>query len=755
MNSKTPRKPARLFAQFLMLLGSVWLSGHAIVAFTQVPQKHVLLVYENRSDMQGNVVVDQTIRAFLRKEFDVSVDIHSEYFEIPAAFEKDHDVLVNWLRHKYAGITFDVVVPVGSSALPFVSAYQRELFPNAQVVFWGREDAIQNWKSDSPLTGVLAPTMVRQMNAEVGFILRLQPDLRNMVVISGAAEPDRQWEAVARRELRSFEQRLSITYLAAPVLEDLHEYVQNLPPHTAIIFTAMNEDGAGKRLVKSEVLTKVAQIASAPVYSFSNIHLDTGIVGGVLLSQESLANETAAVVARLLRGERAQDIPVRAGSLTPTVMWRQLHRWGIAESLLPPRTVVVNRDPSIWVTYRRRIITILSVFTLQTILIVALLVERASRRRAESSLKASRRLLQSAIDALPSPIALLDGKGKVVAVNESWSGFAEPSPFIGSDKRVGCDYLEICKSVPDSEDTRLVCDAVRDVISGQRDQFWGVYHCGRGTEKLHFQVRINRFHTDLTPWVVMAHENVTEIKQAHDAQKQLTALLLRAQDDERRRIARDLHDVTVQNVVAIKGHLNRIQKVSQQVDGNIEEKLKESLRLTDQVIHELRTVSYLLHPPLLDELGLIPALQWFIRGFNERSEIRLNLVIKGEIARLPSDVETALFRVTQESIANIHRHSGSSDGTVTVTYEQNIVIVQIADHGRGFAGRWRDRVDATFAPGVGIMGMQQRLEQLGGHLDIDSSRQGTTVTARIVVRKEGYATNFDRRRPRRSAPVHS
>src|SRR5262245_41921879 len=172
----------------------------ATAAFAQTPQKHVLLVFENRSDMLGNVIVDQTIRASLRKEFDVSVDIHSEYFELPAAFENDHDTLLNWLRHKYADITFDVVVPVGASALPFVYAFQRELFPNASVVYWGREDAIEDRKPVSPLTGVLAPTMSRQLNLEVHFILRLQPDLRNLVVISGAAPPDRKWDVVARRE---------------------------------------------------------------------------------------------------------------------------------------------------------------------------------------------------------------------------------------------------------------------------------------------------------------------------------------------------------------------------------------------------------------------------------------------------------------------------------------------------------------------------------------------------------------------------
>src|SRR6185503_1481929 len=121
----------------------------------------------------------------------------------------------------------------------------------------------------------------------------------------------------------------------------------------------------------------------------------------------------------------------------------------------------------------------------------------------------------------------------------------------------------------------------------------------------------------------------------------------------------------------------------------------------------------------------------------------------------PGDLETAVFRITQESIANIHRHSGSADGTVTVTFEQASVIVQIADHGHGFTGLWRDHIDASSAPGVGIMGMRQRLEQLGGCLDIDSSRQGTTVTVRVLIRKERYAPNSNRRRPRRGAPVHS
>jgi len=152
------------------------------------------------------------------------------------------------------------------------------------------------------------------------------------------------------------------------------------------------------------------------------------------------------------------------------------------------------------------------------------------------------------------------------------------------------------------------------------------------------------------------------------------------------------------------------------------------------VIKELRTLSYLLHPPLLDDLGLIPALQWYVRGFMERSGIQVELHVNGEIGRLPTDLETALFRVTQESLTNIHRHSGSPSAIICTTQVQDEVVLQIKDRGRGISGNGTSPVAPQ--PGVGIMGMGERLRQLGGQLDIESSDQGTIVTARVPVRIE-------------------
>jgi signal transduction histidine kinase len=185
-------------------------------------------------------------------------------------------------------------------------------------------------------------------------------------------------------------------------------------------------------------------------------------------------------------------------------------------------------------------------------------------------------------------------------------------------------------------------------------------------------------------------------------------------------------------VASIKADLARVQKASRDLDAKTLAKLDESLVLTDQVIKELRTLSYLLHPPLLDELGFIPALEWFVRGFIERSGIQVEVLVNGDIGRLTSDIEITLFRMAQECLSNIHRHSGSPSASICATRDNAGVVLQIADRGRGIAKRMpTSRNDVAPLPGVGIMGMGERLRQLGGQLEIESGDQGTTVIARV------------------------
>jgi signal transduction histidine kinase len=163
--------------------------------------------------------------------------------------------------------------------------------------------------------------------------------------------------------------------------------------------------------------------------------------------------------------------------------------------------------------------------------------------------------------------------------------------------------------------------------------------------------------------------------------------------------------------------------------------LNDSENLVREMSSEVRTISHLLHPPLLDEAGLCSALRWYVDGFSQRSGIQLDLNIPDDFGRLPSELETAVFRVVQESLTNIHRHSGSPVARIRLQQHGDHVVVEIADRGKGIPEEKLQEMASTGTPGVGIRGMRERLRQLGGTLDIESSRSGTVVTVSLPLEK--------------------
>jgi two-component system NarL family sensor kinase len=432
----------------------------------------------------------------------------------------------------------------------------------------------------------------------------------------------------------------------------------------------------------------------------------------LLIHQASMAHQAAGVVLLTLRSGQVTKIPMQANRAVAMVAGRQLQPW--------------------------HIIGIIALCFVEALLIFALVFLQARRKRAEKYSPKSPEFLQSTIDALDAHIAILDEKANIIAVNESWRRFATSHGYTGAEFGVGTNYLEVCKSSSQCEEARLVYESLCAMMTGQSSGFYRVYECSHGTNESWFQLRASRFFNNGLLRLTLAHENITEIKRAHDRQQRLTGLLLHAQDEERRRIARDLHEVTVQNIATIRVGLANAVRTSKSVWTHV---LRESELLCDQVIQELRSLSYLLHPPLLDEVGLVAALQCYVRGFAQRSGIDVEILVVENIGRLPSDAETALFRIVQESLTNIHRHSGSRCAVVWVTKDGDDVVVRIQDEGHGMPQRPADRYQKGRMPGVGILGMRQRLRQLGGRLEIESDSQGTTVTARAPISKESYVAN--------------
>jgi two-component system, NarL family, sensor kinase len=236
---------------------------------------------------------------------------------------------------------------------------------------------------------------------------------------------------------------------------------------------------------------------------------------------------------------------------------------------------------------------------------------------------------------------------------------------------------------------------------------------------------------------------LTEVVDANEALRvtetslrQLSARLLQLQDEERRRIARDLHDVTGQKIAVLSMSLDRLARLAQGYKPEAQDSIKESRDIVSQIGEEIRTLSYILHPPLLDECGLASAVHWYAEGFEKRSGIKLEVDVDNDLPRLPADAETTLFRVVQESLTNVHRYSGSSEAKISITNDHGEVRLEVIDHGHGIeAGKALEKLDGPAPLGVGIPGMRERLHQLGGGLSVDFGTNGTRVVATLPIKK--------------------
>ena len=241
-------------------------------------------------------------------------------------------------------------------------------------------------------------------------------------------------------------------------------------------------------------------------------------------------------------------------------------------------------------------------------------------------------------------------------------------------------------------------------------------------------------------WILSGHQTNQTLRQScselellvleRTAELQtLSQRLLRVQDDERRRVARDLHDSTGQTLTALKICVDLLQRKLDKKQ-EIYSEISSIARLVDEALQEVRTTSYLLHPPMLDEAGFTSAAQWYITGFSQRSGMRVRMDFSPEVERLPHSVEIALFRVLQESLTNVHRHSGAAEVEIRFHRDAQAAILEVRDYGRGMPREWLSgRGPSVQDSGVGLAGMRERLHELKGGLELEAADPGTRLRA--------------------------
>ena len=443
--------------------------------------------------------------------------------------------------------------------------------------------------------------------------LALQPDIKQVFFISGVSEFDRPYERLAREQFGQLASPLTFTYLTGKTLAELERTVARLPPDSMVYFLALAEDGAGARGLSTDAAAQLSRVTNAPIYTWHNVALDHGVVGGRLYSNEIVAAQTAALTLRILRGERPDDIPIANVDATATMVdWRELQRWNIDEARVPADATIMFREPGLWDQYRGYIVGALALILLETTLIAGLMVQGARRRRAEREMREHQRLLEA------------------------------------------------------------------------------------------------------------SHHQISE----------LFGRLITAQETERSRIARDLHDDVSQRIAALSIAISSLKR--KLLGGAIDESAVVALdaiqRDTATLAEEVRHVSHDLHPSLLQHTGLVPALTALCAQFGKQQEIAVTCGAVPDLEPIDADTALCLYRVTQEGLHNVGKHALARRVDVRLTRTANGVQLSIADDGKGFnLATTRD-----CAGGLGLVSIDERVRILRGSVDIETNPgAGTLIVVRL------------------------
>ena len=383
--------------EFLLVVCALTLLVPSADAQVIAPKGLVVLYWDNR-EFRGNARFEESFKAQLQLDRRQEIEYFPEYFEFSRFPDENTAVSFrNYLKAKYANRTVDVVVASADAPLKFLLEYRTELFPGSPIVFVANDPPkADTLASGAGMTGIHYKNAYRET---VDLALRLHPETKRVFVVSGSPQHDRRFEKLTQQELSGFT-KVEITYLTDLPLNELISRTRSLPPESVILYVwqqSLNQQG--KLLESYEVLNQIAPGASAPIYGFGTVILGSGIVGGYLQGPEMNGAKAADLVDRILSGTSAREIPVEQSQKVPMFDWRELRRWSVAESSLPPASIVRFKEFTFWELYKWQIVGVITLVILQSIFIAVLLVERRRRRRAKEALDQLNAELETRIEA--------------------------------------------------------------------------------------------------------------------------------------------------------------------------------------------------------------------------------------------------------------------------------------------------------------------------------------------------------------------
>jgi PAS domain S-box-containing protein len=828
---RTPRaRQSGIPATALAIIALLCLATAALGQTASRSHKRVLAFHFARPDAGAFVGVEAALRNALTDDFGEGIELASEYLDLIRFAEPGFQSAMRaYLKMRYADDRFDAIIAASPSVLQFLET-DPSLFPNVPVVFLSRPGTARLANS----AGVESSVDFKGSLAEA---LRLQPDTTNVFVVSGTSEFDRLYETIFRGDVATLGKPVTLTYLSGLPIRQLEARVRQLPPHSILYYVSVSADGTGDRFQPVEVLERLSAAANAPVYSWHEAMLGHGIVGGRLHSSILDSEEVARLAVRVLNGEEPAQIPLsQIDAHISAFDWRQLVRWRIPASAIPARSQVLFRQYSFWEEYRLYLVGGLLVLTAQFALIVGLVVQRGSRRRAEAKSRNNEALYRSVVDTQSELICRFLPDSTLTFVNDAYCRFWDkpreqllghkfaelipvsarqfvvariatlragyhshahevtlPDGTVGWQhwtnhaivdeggavvelQGVGHDITDykraeaaarraeernnaILRAIPDlmfvirrdgtyvdynARDDRLLFVApdafigktVRDVMPPPlsemfmdaieraflRNETIVVEYELPLAETRHFEGRIVTAGVDRVLAIV---RDVTDAKRATQLNRELAGRLIASQESERRRIARELHDDVSQKIALL---MIGIDQLANRYPAERPEfrKLSEA---SGEIASDLHNLSHELHPSKLQALGLLSALGSLCRDVSQQRNVTVRFAHGTVPGDIDSDVSLCLYRITQEALHNVARHSEAEEAEVYLTADCDQLTLRVADSGVGFD---LQRVHA----GLGLVSMRERAALLRGQVAVETSPgHGARIEVRVPMRR--------------------
>lgn len=702
-------------------------------------EKDVLIL---RGGTNRNPDYVSPLESAIRARTPSDVNFYVEYLETARFDQESYEKSVaEILQRTYSGQKIDLVIPLTYPTLEFVLKHRNELFAGVPIVFAAVDTS---WLGGHNLWhGVTGVTVTASMGTTIDLAFHLHPGTDTVAIISGSSKWERHWLAAMHAELLRHQDKVREIDLVSLPARQLLQAVAALPPRTFVLFNEDPEESRQPLMGVYEVLAWVAD--RLPTYCIVPICLGHGGIGGDSLDLTEQKLVVADLVGRVLSGERPDDIPVVHGARHNIVVdWRQLRRWHIKEASLPPGSVVLYREPSFWERDKKYVLAALALIVVQALLIMGLLWQRARKRKTEAVLRESEQRFRVMADTTPSIIWMCDPHGKITYLNERRSEFTGPDPSAGYGDS-WTDYVH-----PD--DLSGVLGSLARALK-RRETFSKEYRLRRhdGVFRWMFDVASPRINGDGSfAGFIGSAIDVTDQKLAQEALEKVSGRLIEAQEKERSRIARDLHDDICQRLALLSMALEQANRGHNGSDGSTKQRLEEIRKSCSEIANDVQSLSHELHSSKLDYLGIVAAIRGFCKEFAEQQEVTVDFTDQNVPKHLPRDVSLCLFRVAQEALHNAAKHSGVSRFVVELKALTNEVQLLVTDCGAGF-----DVDESITNHGLGLVSMQERVHLVHGNLQIKSRLgEGTEVVVILPLPIDVAGTEMDDE-PRRPASTEA